>query len=81
MTNEYKPIACAIHDRIELAIMRARPIELSWTDPGGRQHTRTLTPVATLTRAKEEFLRVEDRSGQQWEIRLDRLRISHSALP
>lgn len=75
MTTDYTPIACGIHDRLELAIMRAEPVSMAWRDEDGQEHVGSLRLLDVRTRNKEEFLLAQDTRGQQWEIRLDRLHL------
>ncbi|MGB1109287.1 MAG: transcriptional antiterminator, Rof [Gammaproteobacteria bacterium] len=73
MTTDYQPIACGLHDTIELAIMRGQALAACWLDEQDNEHVGKLTPKDTLTLAKEEFLVAEDEDGKEWRIRLDRL--------
>ena len=66
---DYVPIACGLHDQLQLLVMRGRPVPLVVQDNGG--HTRTLEArlVDVLTRDGAEWVVTEDGA----EIRLDRL--------
>jgi len=66
----YQPIACALHDVYEIAIMRRQRLRLQWSD-GGQQHDATLQPLDLNTVDAAEWLLVETRHGEQLSIRLD----------
>jgi Rho-binding antiterminator len=68
----YRPIACALHDRLEAACLRRRSVPVTWRDGDGHTHTAAVTPRDVRTRAGAEYL-VADHDGETLEIRLDRL--------
>lgn len=71
--TDYQPIACALHDEYELAVMRGRRVTLVWLDEAGQRQQAHVTPLDLVTRAGEEFLRVQDHNGETLDIRLDRI--------
>ena len=69
MTERYHPIDCALHDELQLRVIRGRDVEVEWTDPAGvvRRSTGRVTDV--FSRDGAEYLRLQD--GR--DVRLDRL--------
>lgn len=71
MDNEpYQPIACALHDQYEIAIMQKKQLTLGWSDIDG-QHTARLMPKDILVKDKQEFLIAESQDKSEYCIRLD----------
>jgi Rho-binding antiterminator len=75
MSDDYRPIACAAHERLELAVLRRRPLQLTWLDEDGRTqfHERVL-PLDVATRAGAEWLTFQRPDGAPEMVRLDRIR-------
>jgi RimJ/RimL family protein N-acetyltransferase/transcriptional antiterminator Rof (Rho-off) len=74
MTNEttddpYRPIDCALHDRLEAAATVGRPADLAWADAAGRELSSRETIVDVFARRGEEFLT----TASGLELRLDRI--------
>ena len=70
----YFPIACAAHERLELAVMRRQRLLLTWM--GEQDQTPRSEPVQALdvaTRDGAEWLRIQRPDGQSEEVRLDRI--------
>ncbi len=63
MTSEpspdYRPIACGIYSRLEVAILHHTPIGCTWTDTEGRRHEGGLLPVDLYSRDHAEYLLAE----------------------
>lgn len=70
MSEPYKPIACGVHDQLELAIMHAERLALVWTDADGAQQQGILEPVDIQVSESVEYLVF--RSGDR--LRLDRIK-------
>ena len=74
-SEAYKPVSCALHSELELAIMHGSRLQIQCTDAA----TITLDPRDIITRSiaahkhKGEFLIGNDASGQTVEIRLDKI--------
>ena len=75
MTEPYQPIACAQHDRYEIAIMRRQKLKISWQDDSGCPHESLVLPVDIKVENGEEFLLAEEEGGERLQIRLDRIDI------
>jgi Rho-binding antiterminator len=75
MTDPYKPIACALHDEFEIAIMHRQKLRITWLDDSGCSHDSLVLPVDTRVDSGEEFLIAEEEGGKQLTIRLDRISI------
>jgi len=71
--SDYQPIPCALHSEYELWIMRQQRLHVCWQDEDGGHHEGVLIPKDIYTRAAEEFLVLEDRTGERRELRLDRI--------
>jgi len=76
MTDQYRPIACALHDEYEIAIMRRQKIRITWLDDSGCSHDSLVLPLDTRVDNGEEFLIAEQESGERLSIRLDRITIN-----
>jgi transcriptional antiterminator Rof (Rho-off) len=78
MTNKpYLPIACAMHDEYEIAIMRRKILHLKWVADNGEVHKCEVLPIDILVKNKEEYLlavKVDDE--QELCIRLDKITLS-----
>lgn len=73
MTNKpYQPIACALHDEYEIAIMHKKQLNINWSDNDG-QHTARVLPKDILTKDGQEFLIAESQDKKKLCIRLDRI--------
>lgn len=68
--SPYRPVACALHDRYERAIVTRAPTTLSWQDEGQQKRERVLV-LALETSQGEEFLCFEDHLQRSYRIRLD----------
>jgi len=77
MTDPYKPIACALHDEYEIAIMRRQKLNITWLDDSGCSHESRVLPVDIKVENGEEFLVAEEEGGERLTIRLDRITIDN----
>jgi len=66
--SDYRPIACADHERLELAALTRQWLELRVD--GARQR---LLPLDVYTRAGAEWLDAQTESGEVLTLRLDAL--------
>lgn len=71
MPRPYEPIACDLHDHLEIACQQRYRLRIELTD-GSTLEAQALD--TTTTASKEEFLVVVEASGQEQRLRLDRLR-------
>lgn len=76
MTDQYKPIACALHDKYEVAIMHRQKLRITWLDDSGDSHDSLVLPLDTRVENGEEFLIAEEEGGERLSIRLDRITIN-----
>jgi len=67
-----QPIACALHDQYEIAIMHKKLLTISWSDNDGR-HIALVLPTDILVKDSQEFLIAELQDKTQYCIRLDRI--------
>jgi transcriptional antiterminator Rof (Rho-off) len=73
MAEPYVSIACAAHDRLELAVMRGQHLRIRWQDPDDTLNERVLRPLDLKTQSGEEFLIAEIAGGSRVSLRLDRI--------
>lgn len=69
----YRPVSCALHSELELAIMRRTPLTLCWKDAEGAKQQATIRPTDLVTRKEGEFLQGLTEAEQPLELRLDQL--------
>ena len=78
--RDYKPIACALHDQYEIAIMHRQVLHIEWQDVSGKTHMADVMPVDIRVSGGEEFLVARrvgaEEGGEPLEIRLDRVKLS-----
>lgn len=77
MNNPYIPIACALHDEYEIAIMHKKKLNILWSDDG--PHTAEVLPKDILVKDKQEFLVAETQDGKDLCIRLDKITLLESS--
>jgi Rho-binding antiterminator len=70
--SDYRPIACADHERLEFAALTRQWLDVNVTagDHAGRQR---LLPRDVYTRDGAEWLLAETGSGEKLTVRLDSL--------
>ena len=78
MSEPYVPIACALHDEYEIAIMHKKHLRIKWSDDGCEQHTGDVLPKDILVKDKQEFLVADAENGEALCIRLDKISILES---
>ena len=71
--NDYRPIACADHERLEFAALTRQWLEVN-VGQGDRAGPQRLLPLDVYTRDGAEWLLAETEAGEQLTLRLDRLR-------
>ena len=78
--TDYSPIACALHDQYEIAIMHRKVLRIVWQDAQGARHDADVLPLDIRVSDGKEYLvarHVDAGEGSEpFEIRLDRIRIS-----
>lgn len=74
MDNQnYRPIACGLHELYQLAAMRGSLLDMTWREASGAPTTARLRVLDVATRDGAEFLTAETLTGDRHEIRLDRI--------
>ena len=73
MTTVYKPIACALHDEYEIAIMHKKQLNIKWIDEAEQEHNANVRPTDILVKDKQEFLIARTQDGEVLCIRLDKI--------
>ena len=68
--NDYQPIACADHERLEFAVLTRQWLEVNVT-AGDRPGRQRLLPVDVYTREGAEWLVAKTESGEHLTLRLD----------
>lgn len=71
--SDYRPIACADHERLEFAALTRQWLDLDITG-GGRAGRQRLLPRDVYTRDGAEWLLAETEAGEPLTLRLDWLR-------
>lgn len=72
-TNKpYQPIDCAIHDQLELAIMRQQVLSMQWTDDSGNGCEARVKPLDTVVCKGVEYLNFLY-AEEETVIRLDQI--------
>lgn len=71
--SDYQPIACADHERLEIAALRRQWLIVNVT-AGVRPGPQRLLPEDVYTRDGAEWLVAETESGEQVTLRLDWLK-------
>ncbi|MEN8177897.1 MAG: hypothetical protein ABFS39_04690 [Pseudomonadota bacterium] len=69
--SAYKPIACALHEHYQLAVMKKMLIDMVWSDAAGERRVDRIRPLDVYTKAKAEYLLGEIENLGEIEIRLD----------
>ncbi len=72
MDAPYRPIACAIYDRYERAILSRTPLTVRWLE-SERPCEDTVRIQALETAHGTEFVSFEDSRGAHHRVRLDRV--------
>ena len=68
--SDYRPIACADHERLEFAALTRQWLDLNVTT-GDRTGRQRLLPLDVYTRDGAEWLLAETEAGEQLTLRLD----------
>lgn len=71
-SDHYTPISCDAHSELELAIIRRQPLHVRWHDDN-IWRDGIVVPLDLQTRHGEEFLICRLPTGEDIDIRLDRL--------
>jgi transcriptional antiterminator Rof (Rho-off) len=59
MNKEYKPIACGLHDELELRALRKSKVELSFTDESNSIQTISCVIADIFSKDKVEYLKTD----------------------
>ena len=73
MTNDYRPISCALYSGYELAILHREWLRVCW-GRGGQLRLETLRPIDLRTRRGQEFMIARNLNEVCLVLRLDRIR-------
>jgi Rho-binding antiterminator len=74
MIEPYLPIACAIHDEFEIAIMHRKKLHLKWTDDNGKTQKQHVLPEDIVVKNGAEYLRVVSLDDEkEFYVRLDKI--------
>ncbi|MHB1592399.1 MAG: transcriptional antiterminator, Rof [Sulfuricella sp.] len=72
MEQEYLPIACIQHERLEFSVLRRIPLMLEYRLEG-QDRVEKVMPLDVATRDGAEWLKFRHKDGSVEEIRLDRI--------
>lgn len=70
MEQDYQPIACMQHERLEFSVLRRIPLLLKYRLEG-RDRVEKVMPLDVATRNGAEWLKFRREDGSVEEIRLD----------
>jgi Rho-binding antiterminator len=70
MEQEYLPIACMQHERLEFSVLRRIPLMLEYRTEG-TDRVEKVMPLDVTTRDGAEWLKFQRKDGSEEEIRLD----------
>jgi Rho-binding antiterminator len=70
MEQDYQPIACMQHERLEFSVLRRIPLLLEYR-LDGRDRVEKVMPLDVATRNGAEWLKFRRKDGGVEEIRLD----------
>lgn len=73
MTTPYQPIACALHDEYEIAIMHKKCLKIKWSADNADYRMDKVLPKDILIINREEFLVAVDQESKELCIRLDKI--------
>jgi transcriptional antiterminator Rof (Rho-off) len=74
MNEPYLPIACALHDEFEIAIMHRKILPLKWIDDNGKTHQFDVLPEDILVKEGAEYLLAKSLDTErELCIRLDKI--------
>lgn len=71
MAGDYVPVPCALHSRLEVAVLHRERLRVLWRGPDGERHLESLRPFDLQSRAGCEFLLARDAHGGERRLRLD----------
>lgn len=72
MAEDYRPISCIDHEKLEFAALRRQPLWITYVDETGAKRRERLYPRDVYTRAGAEWLEADGASGPL-TLRLDRI--------
>lgn len=60
MNKEYKPIACGLHDELELRALRKNKVKISFLEEAGNVKTISCIIVDIFSKDKVEYLKTDE---------------------
>jgi Rho-binding antiterminator len=73
MNDDYVPIPCIEHERLEFAVLRRQKLALKVRDENGDLRAMVVLPTDVATRDQAEWLTYRDAAGTVGVLRLDRI--------
>lgn len=73
MMQNYQPIECILHERLEFSVLRKIALQLEYRNKEGLVGAERVLPLDVYTRDGAEWLKFRCENGRQEEIRLDRI--------
>ncbi|HCA27022.1 MAG TPA: transcriptional antiterminator, Rof [Betaproteobacteria bacterium] len=71
MTKDYRPISCALHERLEFSVLRKIPLILQYYGEDSTVLQEQVAPLDVKTRGSAEWLTFQRGDGSVAEMRLD----------
>jgi Rho-binding antiterminator len=73
MNDDYVPIPCIEHERLEFAVLRRQKLALKVRDENGDLRAMVVLPTDVATRDQAEWLTYRDAADAVGVLRLDRI--------
>lgn len=70
MSEDYRPIACASHERLEFAVLKRQWLDIN-VKQGEHAGRHRLLPLDVYAREGVEWLEAQSEAGEKLKLRLD----------
>lgn len=68
---DYQPIACALHEGLEFAVLTRKHLQVRYRNAGGLETVSIVLPLDVYTANAAEWLKMQHADGQEETLRLD----------
>ncbi|MDR3392787.1 MAG: transcriptional antiterminator, Rof [Sulfuriferula sp.] len=73
LSDEYRPVACALHERLEFAVLKHQQLQVRYLDPARQEAQAIVLPLDVYTANSAEWLKMQHVDGRMETLRLDAL--------
>ena len=73
MNDDYVPISCIEHERLDFVVLRRQKLAWKVRDENGDSRAMVVLPTDVATRDQAEWLTYRDAAGAVGVLRLDRI--------